>query len=560
MLSPLHRIFHTFIWKKGRPARRPRALLLVILAAWALRVLGLGSRPLWVDEAFSLWMTRPAPPHLIAKAIQIDQHPPLYYLTLKAWVGLFGSSEWAMRSLSAFWGLLTVPLAYVTARGLLRDARAALLVAALVALSPFHVRYAQEARMYTMLAFWGLASLYLTTRLPPHASRLTPHALRITHYSRRTMLFPLLLGTSAALAALTHGLGLLVPLTVALSLVLIRPPRRYPLIALAAFALLWLPWLPAFIHQARGVVHRFWIPWPTWRDVLDALHTFHAVYLPGPTWLRWAVDAFFLVLAGLGIWSLAGRALRCPHPSPLDRRRAKGCGAFLLSPLPTLGERRGRQGERGEGHGNAAVVLLVLFWLAPLVIELALSPLRPVFQPRTLIWTTFPYYVLVVTGVRALGTWRARGLAPLAVATILLVQVLGLRGWYASPPPEQWDRAVSIVQAHAQPDDLLLFNAAWTQLPFEYYATRAGLDLEAHGVPVDIARARELEPLTTPADVARIERLVAGRSRVWLIYSHEWYTDPDGITRRALERHFVLARAWDLPGIKIRLYTLPQGE
>ncbi len=530
------------------------ALLSVLLVAWALRAHHLDARPLWVDEAFSLWMARLSLPDLVAKSLRIDQHPPLYYLTLKGWVALVGDTEWALRSLSALWGTLTVPLAFALGRRVLGNARAALFVTTFVALSPFHVRYAQEARMYTLLALGGLTTLYLLTRLafpsPWDPERVGRHkGSYLTAGHDQDALF---LGVTMALTAFTHGLGLLVPLTVMLFLFLIRPPRRRTFIALAIFALLWWPWLPAFIHQAQGVVRRFWVPWPTWRDVWRAFHDFHAAYLSLSPVSRWGVDLLFLLLAGLGFWTTRNHA-RLTVEEDATRPTVVGAMGF--------------------------------FWLVPLLVELVLSLLRPVFQPRTLIWTTFPYYVLVAGGVSELASSRARHLAPIAIMCVLLVQALGLRGWYTTPPPERWDQAVVIVQNHARSNDLLLFNAAWTQLPFVYYADRAGLclkdtasqpdrscshpspvptwdeglagsPLEARGIPEDIAVASELEPLTTTAHISYVEHLVADKTRVWLIYSHEWYTDPQGITRRVLERHFTLARLWELPGIRIFLYQI----
>lgn len=487
----------------SRPARscplRPRGLLLlIILIAWATRLHHLAARPLWVDEAFSLWMARLPVPDLVARAARLDQHPPLYYLLLKVWTLLTGESEWAARSLSAFWGVLSVPLAFVLARRFLGRAWPAYFMATLVALSPFHVRYAQEARMYTFLAFWGLVAMWL----------LVEGAVSRHH--------AFLLGVSMVLAALSHNAGLLVSATVAVIFLLRRPPAGFTLVSWGAFAMLWLPWMPAFFHQAQGVARRFWIPWPTWRDVMAALRAFHAAYMPGREPTRWLVDGGYIALAGVGAWYVTRR-------------------------------------DGARPAARAAAVPLVAF-LLPMGLELAVSPVRPVFQPRTLIWTTFAYYLLIATGAWYVtrGRQARRVLVPVL---LLVVQGAGLWGWWTRPPAEAWDRVVRHVAARARPGDLLLFNAAWTQIPFDYYAEREGLHLEEHGLPVDIAQATELEPLMREQALPRLRQLVDAHARTWLIYSHEWYTDPKELALSTLTQTFSLQGQWDFKGVRVFLFV-----
>jgi hypothetical protein len=57
-----------------------------------------------------------------------------------------------------------------------------------------------------------------------------------------------------------------------------------------------------------------------------------------------------------------------------------------------------------------------------------------------------------------------------------------------------------------------------------------------HGVPVDLFDAGVLEPKMTPADLPRLQRLLEGHERVWLVYSHDWYTDPQRLIPAALKQ------------------------
>ncbi|MBD0337541.1 MAG: glycosyltransferase family 39 protein, partial [Cyanobacteria bacterium Co-bin13] len=128
-------------------------------------------------------------------ALEDAQHPPLYYLLARGWVQIFGSSVVALRSLSVLIGLLLFPALYWFCQELLGTGEKAAfqppvgptagLALALVAVSPYHVLYAQEAREYGLWAVltllfsaaflralrlnswpaWGLTTLFFTAGL-----------------------------------------------------------------------------------------------------------------------------------------------------------------------------------------------------------------------------------------------------------------------------------------------------------------------------------------------------------------------------------------------------------
>lgn len=84
-------------------------------------------------------------------AIEDPQHPPLYYIIARFWVLIFGSSITAIRSLSAFISLLVFPCVYWLCKELFRVPLSVPFIAiALVAISPIHLVYAQEAREYML--------------------------------------------------------------------------------------------------------------------------------------------------------------------------------------------------------------------------------------------------------------------------------------------------------------------------------------------------------------------------------------------------------------------------
>lgn len=100
------------------------------------------------------------------------QHPPLYYVLVRMWVEWFGNSVAVTRSLSALISLLVFPCAYNLCLELFESPLVGWVAIALIAASPFHVLYAQEAREYSLwiveilLSSWMLLrGLRITTKL-----------------------------------------------------------------------------------------------------------------------------------------------------------------------------------------------------------------------------------------------------------------------------------------------------------------------------------------------------------------------------------------------------------
>ena len=144
-------------------------LLLTVVAGAGLRVLNLGAESLWVDEAWSI-QAASKPVDEIAAWTATDVHPPLYYWLLHFWIAFAGPSEAGARLLSAILSTLTILALYRLAARLF-EPRVGLAAAALLAVSPFHIAAAQEARMYALLALLGVLSMDSFLRLIDPATR-----------------------------------------------------------------------------------------------------------------------------------------------------------------------------------------------------------------------------------------------------------------------------------------------------------------------------------------------------------------------------------------------------
>src|SRR5687767_1075966 len=125
------------------------ALLVLTAASVALRT-GALDAGYWIDEAIAVGIASHQPGE-IPGLLRQDGSPPLYYLLLHAWMGLAGSGEAATRVLSLAFAALAVPAAWWSA-AVVGGRRAGTVAAAIVAICPFFTYYAQEARMYTLVA------------------------------------------------------------------------------------------------------------------------------------------------------------------------------------------------------------------------------------------------------------------------------------------------------------------------------------------------------------------------------------------------------------------------
>ncbi|MDY6875983.1 MAG: glycosyltransferase family 39 protein [Chloroflexota bacterium] len=499
-----------------------------------LRACQIGGKGLWIDEAFSVWLGWQPVGEMLGWLVRIDQHPPLYYLLLHFWM-ILGDDPSTVRALSALCGTLTIPVVYLLGRRLAGD-KVGFLTALILAVSPFHVRFAQETRMYTLLtlnaslALYALAWLFTDPRSAE--ARLGRQFVDFWRGWRTTRRRPpmwvietdlawlgYVLFTAAML--LTHNTAVFFPVAtniIVLLLVRLRIANRESritnhgflrnwLLAQVGVFLLWSLWLPAFAVQGVGVYREFWLPAPTWSTVAGAVGAFVSDFLPLPPAGLCAVGVLYAGLALLGLVHF--------------RRRP------------------------------AHVLFLLVTFTTPFVGEWLVSLYRPIFYDRTLIWASLPLYLLLAAGIRQL---HHRSYIIGVILVVLVVNTLSLREYYVNFEKEQWDDAALFVAGRVEAGDLILFNATWTQIPFDYYFRRYERSVAEHGVPVDLFDRGVLEPEMSTDDLPRLRVLVRSHERVWLVYSHDWYTDPQGLIPLALEEELDLLDRWDFYGLQVRLY------
>jgi uncharacterized membrane protein len=131
----------------------------VLLLGLVLRLLSI-NQSLWLDEATSAVLARDFSfVEILTKFSPGDFHPPLYYLILRSWAMVFGTSAIALRSLSILAGLGGIYILYPIVRELFNN-RVAPVSSLLLATSGLHIYFSQEVRMYQLASFFVLLAIY----------------------------------------------------------------------------------------------------------------------------------------------------------------------------------------------------------------------------------------------------------------------------------------------------------------------------------------------------------------------------------------------------------------
>ena len=391
---------------RPRPARpRPRLVPVLVVLALLAGVVARFAAPsaLWLDEAQSVAIARLPLPELF-QGLREDGSPPLYYLLLHGWIGLFGTGTASVRSLSGVLSVLTLPLAWwLTRRTCGR--RVALAVTLLLASSPLAIRYASETRMYSLLLLLAVvlaAAVRLVVRRPgpwPVAA---------------------LAGATGALL-LTHLWAFhLVAVVAILALVALRHHRREALRVLAGLVggfVLFLPWVPSFLVQLRHTG----TPW-SGQQGLSSLPAALGAWDGGSGVQAWLFGLLLVLLAVVGTFAVAtprGPRARIELALPVPWRRA----------------------------------VLVAGSLGTLVVAAIASAVTASGVAGRYTTVALPaFLVLVALGVRALPTARSRG-----VALFVLVGFgLGCAVPSLAQPRSQAPQIAAGLRA-AAPGDLVVF-------------------------------------------------------------------------------------------------------
>ncbi len=437
-------------------------LLAIIALAFALRLPQLEFQPLWWDEGYSVFFATRDFWTMIERTA-IDIHPPFYYTLLQIWMSVVGKSDIALRLLSVLIGVVTIPLVYALAQRLFADKRIALVAALLFAISPFHIYYSQEVRMYGLVTLLGLASVYLCVQL----LGMTPG----TRASAGTAL-AFILVTTAALYTQYYAAFILaaeIVLVLAIYLVIDRRPINWcsfasiwanPLLhwltAWSIIGLLYLPWIiyagPRLDTYVTSKVNiEQYAPLDPITFLTQTLAAFSVGHLTEWTWLAWGST----VLIGFVTLAII-----------LDARQ-RGNAKTQLLPYPLL--------------SLSPSLLVALYLIVPLAFSYLINlvfPFHPIRSERLLLIAAPAFYLISAIGIVSAWNLHAR-FAGLGLALIALASAASLYDFYIVPryAKDDYRPLIAELQTIAQPHDALLAIYPWQIGYLETYYTGAPLEM-----------------------------------------------------------------------------------
>lgn len=467
----------------------------VVVVGSFLRVFRIGSESLWLDEGYSVHFVQTMNmTELVFELPWADNSPPLYYVLLDIWTALFGYAEWSVRLLSTVFGICTIIVIYRIGSELYTE-RIGLLSAGILSVSPFHIWYAQEARMYTLFAL--LASLSFLFFIKSLGSD--------TDYK-----YVALYIGSTVTAGYTHVFGLFVILSqfifvITEELVSAEGIDRTTVVRWAtiqaAVGVLLLPYLRILLVRLMTDGGRVWIE----LSPFDYIVTTPLAYFTTASVLRWEPVVYFGLLAFIGVLGIAAL-------SPLAYR--------ILGRDPAI--RSSSFDDSDESTRTRTSLLLVSWILIPIIVPVIVSyTITPIYVQRYTIPASIGLFILVAKGVYSVPRPSARVVMALLLLTVS-VQPLYL--YYENDQREQWRESAQYVEENADSDDLVLLNSGDMAYPFTYY-------FDSRNVTVTSASDNTLQ------EERRAE--IAESETIWLVLSHLNATEAEAMTQSIDQTHTV---------------------
>ena len=506
------------------PSERPGnahwfALSLLFATGAAVRFACLACKPFWFDECFSVEVARIGWGNFLHLLWWREANMSLYYVLLRIWLH-FGHSPFFIRSLSAVIAAATLPAVYWVAR-LLYDRRVALIAAALFAFNAYDVRYAQEARSYSLFVLLAtLSSGFLIAWLQDP-----------THRNWRGYV------VLSIMAVYAHFYALLLIVVHWLALYRLRGIRfcgkqdDEPALQAAlrrAWITIGVAVLPLLIFVAKtGAGPIKWIR----RPGLAELFQLYEHLAGGTSWVLLVLMAAACVAAIL----------------PLDR--------WLL-----------RRAQSWEIWRNQFLLTWLLF---PPVLTALISFARPVFLSRYMIFCLPAFLILAAAGLARL---RRAWLLGTAWTAILFLGCQGVSFVYAHDFDDERDAsgvATNVILDQARPDDAILFHIAETRIPYEFFRSlRARVNTASPSYSGQLGpeiifphhdAGLDYRDFTGKPTADLIRSVSAAHPRVWVMLMNNGAPGkPDPTTEmlnQTLPQSFPRLQTWQFSRVEVRLYS-----
>lgn len=472
---------------------------LILFIGLILRLVTI-NQSLWLDEAININIVKSVDLNtLIFKYALGDFHPPLYHLILKGWAELYlnvlhlPEYEFIYRLPSVLFGVLTIFVLYLIGKKLF-DKHTALIATALLATSPLHIYYSQEARMYMLATFFTSLSVYFF--------------ISILKKDKLIYWFGFIVSTALMLYS-DYLPYFIIPAYV---LYLVVNFKRISKTTLKAFvpALLLIgalitPWLILLPSQLKAGLSAAAAS-PAWAQVVGtpSLQTF------GISFVKFVIGrvsiennlVYALVLLPVGVFISA---------------------LLILSLLRSNNKRS----------------FLYYWFLLPVVLSFGFAFVIPIFAYFRLTYVLPALYLLLASAITVVNF---PPLVRVLLALSLVINIVPLFFYFTNPQfqREDWRGATNYILTSSPPQSVVLFESNYTTGPFDYYNKNR---LDAHGA---------LDSFDAGASDIRgnVEKFTAGKQKVYLFQYLSGITDPQGLVFSQLSKSgFINTKTTDFNGV-----------
>lgn len=406
----------------GRWVKENWILPLAVFLSSALQFSFISRSSIWHDEAYSLWLIKYDYLEILTRTAR-DVHPPFYYLVLKFWTSIFGTTELAARSLSVVCVAGIIIFSYLLVKKLF-GLGAARTAALFLAFAPFLLRYGQEARMYSMVALFLTAATFVLV-------------CSLNSQSRKLLV---LYSLCMALAFYTHYYAIfMVPVhwfyvgmrthwhqhkRLKRQIDLISPWWWLANLAIVGLFSLWIPSAYAQFTRVQG---GFWIPQVNSATLPSTVGHFlhYADFNNYPLVLRLSVLAMLILVVSIAVVMNS-------------KQRAN--------------------------------IILVASWAAaaPIAVFIISFIARPVYVDRYFVFSSVGFYVLLAILLYTKPLNYIYRMRPVIIAAVLVLFSYGIRNVYL-----QSNHKMSLVgdftNTQYRNGDLLISGELYTYLDFSYY-------------------------------------------------------------------------------------------
>lgn len=468
-------------------------LLLIIFLGFIVRIYNLGSTCVTLDEGMAAYFPSLASIKDMMRELPWNGQQPLYFILMRYWINIFGTTEFILRIPSVLIGTATLYVTFELGR-LLFSKQVGLISAAITALSTFHINYSQEARPYILSTLLSLLSVYFFVKII--------YATNI----KNTIAYI----TSTVLLVYSHFTGVFIILAQILFLFIYLPFtkekskiffKKLALVQAAIFFLslpcLYFTFQEPTINTEKVKSLFTWVNKPT---LITVFETF-TKYFSSSVFLS---IIFFLLLLKL-----------------------------LLS----------------STFNNKYIHLLILLVLSiPASILLISETSFPIYIQRYTLPSSILFYILISLSIYRLTTYKRL----LIISTITLISAINIITFFNNLSPFGYrllntKEAVNYIEGIAERNDLLIVSPFYyLEFLYKYYSRREDL------VKKGLSDKYKSESYIIPDDFQGSN--LDNSKNVWLLIFHREPLN-EVLEKEILKTHKLLIYKKSYPGIEVKLYT-----